>query len=76
MPRLQPVRVEVLIRVFEADGWARARQRGSHLSMTKPGHKRPVVIIMDLVRGHGLPPGTSGAVALRRSAALRAAGAG
>ncbi len=45
MPRLQPVRVEILIRVFEADGWARARQRGSHLSMTKPGHKRPVVII-------------------------------
>ena len=45
MPRLQPLRVEILIKVFEADGWVRSRQKGSHLSMTKTGHKRPVVII-------------------------------
>ena len=45
MPRLQPVRVEILIKVFEADGWVRSRQKGSHLSMTKRGHQRPLVII-------------------------------
>lgn len=44
MPRLHPVSVETLIRVFEADGWVRTRQKGSHLSLTKPGHKRPLVI--------------------------------
>ena len=45
MPRLQPLRVGILIKVFEADGWVRSRPQGSHLSMTEPGHKRPVVIL-------------------------------
>ena len=45
MPRLSPVKVGLLIRVFEADGWRQARQKGSHLSMTKAGYERPVVIV-------------------------------
>ena len=45
MPRPQPLRVEILIKPFEADRWVRSRQKGSHLSMTEPGHKRPVVIL-------------------------------
>lgn len=45
MPPLQPVKTQTLIHIFEADGWTRARQKGSHLSLTKPGYKRPVVIV-------------------------------
>lgn len=42
--RITPTKATVLIRVFELDGWTVQRQKGSHISMTKPGHARPVVI--------------------------------
>jgi predicted RNA binding protein YcfA (HicA-like mRNA interferase family) len=42
--RLSPVRYRVLVRLFEADGFAVVRTRGDHIIMTKRGVKRPVVI--------------------------------
>ena len=44
MAKLAPVRLAVLIRFFESHGFKRARTRGSHITMTKPGIARPVVI--------------------------------
>jgi predicted RNA binding protein YcfA (HicA-like mRNA interferase family) len=35
IPLLKPREV---VKVFEALGWEVARQRGSHIIMTKPGH--------------------------------------
>jgi predicted RNA binding protein YcfA (HicA-like mRNA interferase family) len=45
-PRLTPVDCEQLARFFEHHGFVRQRQKGSHLSMVKPGILRPVVIPM------------------------------
>ncbi len=44
MPRLTPVSWKVLVAVFEAAGFSKGRQRGSHLMMIKDGILRPVVI--------------------------------
>jgi len=44
MPALRPVDWKTLVRVFELDGFAKERIRGSHISMVKPGVLRPVVI--------------------------------
>lgn len=42
--KITTVHYEVLIRVFELDGFVVKRKRGDHIIMTKPGIKRPVVI--------------------------------
>ena len=44
MPALRPVPYRMLVRVFERDGFAFARQRGDHLIYTKAAVKRPLVI--------------------------------
>jgi predicted RNA binding protein YcfA (HicA-like mRNA interferase family) len=46
VPHLTPVDCELLARFFEAQGFVRSRQKGSHLSMVKPNTLRPVVIPM------------------------------
>ena len=42
--KLTPVRYTTLIKVFELDGFEVKRHRGDHITMVKPGIKRPVVI--------------------------------
>ena len=42
--KLVPVDYRVLIRVFERDGFRVSRQKGDHISMTKSGILRPLVI--------------------------------
>lgn len=36
------------IRAFERDGWSRARQHGSHVTLTKPGN--PAILTIPLHR--------------------------
>ncbi len=43
---LRPIRPQRLVRAFERDGWTRKHQVGSHLTLTKAGASRPVVIPM------------------------------
>lgn len=53
-PRLPAVRPREVVRALERAGWQAARQRGSHLSMTKEGSRSIVSIPMhnrDLKRG-------------------------
>jgi predicted RNA binding protein YcfA (HicA-like mRNA interferase family) len=38
MPPVPLLRPREVVRVFERLGWSVARQRGSHIVMTKPGH--------------------------------------
>ena len=38
MPPVPLLRPREVIRAFERLGWSVARQRGSHIVMTKPGH--------------------------------------
>jgi predicted RNA binding protein YcfA (HicA-like mRNA interferase family) len=42
--RITPVHFQVLIRVFELEGFVVKRQKGDHIIMTRPGVKRPLVI--------------------------------
>jgi predicted RNA binding protein YcfA (HicA-like mRNA interferase family) len=42
--KLSPVSYKELVRVFEADGFRLARERGEHMVFTKPGVIRPVII--------------------------------
>lgn len=42
--RIVPVPSQLLVRVFELEGFGMKRHRGDHVIMTKPGVKRPVVI--------------------------------
>ena len=42
--KLTPVGWHTLVRIFEADGFSVEREKGSHLSLTKPGVLRPVII--------------------------------
>jgi len=42
--KLTPVDYRKLIRVFELDGFRIAHRKGDHISMTKPGLLRPLVI--------------------------------
>jgi predicted RNA binding protein YcfA (HicA-like mRNA interferase family) len=44
VPQITPVPYQALIKVFEQEGFAFARQSGDHLICTKPGVKRPLVI--------------------------------
>ena len=44
MAAIKPIHYSKLVHVFELDGWAHSRTKGDHLSFTKPGYKRPVVI--------------------------------
>jgi predicted RNA binding protein YcfA (HicA-like mRNA interferase family) len=46
MPAIKPVSYQVLVRIFEQDGFTFDRQKGDHLIYTKPGTKRPIVIPM------------------------------
>jgi predicted RNA binding protein YcfA (HicA-like mRNA interferase family) len=38
MPTVPVLRPTEVVRAFERAGWQIARQRGSHIIMTKPGH--------------------------------------
>jgi predicted RNA binding protein YcfA (HicA-like mRNA interferase family) len=42
--KITPVSYQILVRVFEAEGFTVSRHRGDHLILTKPGVSRPVVI--------------------------------
>ena len=42
--KLVPVDYRSLIKIFERDGFSVSRQKGDHISMTKPGVLRPLVI--------------------------------
>ncbi|MCP5054833.1 MAG: type II toxin-antitoxin system HicA family toxin [bacterium] len=42
--KITPVRYQLLIKLFELDGFTVKRTRGDHIMMTKPGIKRPLVI--------------------------------
>ena len=44
MPKLVPLDWKTLDRIFGADGWKLAREKGDHRAYTKPGYMRPVVI--------------------------------
>ncbi len=44
MPKIVPLDYRKLVQIFEADGFTLSRTKGDHISMTKPGIKRPVVI--------------------------------
>ena len=44
MPTITPVPFQVLVKIFEKDGFTFARQSGDHLIYTKPGVKRPLVV--------------------------------
>ncbi|MGH7834493.1 MAG: type II toxin-antitoxin system HicA family toxin [Candidatus Binatia bacterium] len=48
MAKLPVCSGEEAIKVFERAGWIRSRQKGSHLSLTKPGH--PIVLTIPLHR--------------------------
>jgi len=42
--KIFPIRYEILIKIFELDGFVVKRKKGDHIIMTKPGVKRPLVI--------------------------------
>ncbi|MBI5199939.1 MAG: type II toxin-antitoxin system HicA family toxin [Nitrospirae bacterium] len=42
--KITPTHYEVLIRIFELDGFVVQRKKGDHIIMTKAGIKRPIVI--------------------------------
>jgi predicted RNA binding protein YcfA (HicA-like mRNA interferase family) len=42
--KITPLHYEVLIKVFELDGFHISRKKGDHIIMTKSGVKRPLVI--------------------------------
>ena len=44
MPKIKPVHYKQLIKIFEKFGFSIRGTRGDHISMTKPGVSRPVVI--------------------------------
>lgn len=44
MPKIVPLDYRKLVQIFEADGFILSRTKGDHISMTKPGVIRPVVI--------------------------------
>jgi predicted RNA binding protein YcfA (HicA-like mRNA interferase family) len=46
MPSIKPVRYELLVKVFEREGFVFDRQRGDHRIYTRPDVKRPLVIPM------------------------------
>jgi len=42
--KIAPIHYEILIKIFELDGYVVQRKRGDHIIMTKPDIKRPLVI--------------------------------
>jgi predicted RNA binding protein YcfA (HicA-like mRNA interferase family) len=42
--KITPVHFQVLIRVFELEGFVVKRKKGDHIIMTRPGVKRQLVI--------------------------------
>ncbi|MEW5691978.1 MAG: type II toxin-antitoxin system HicA family toxin [Candidatus Hydrogenedentota bacterium] len=42
--RIVPLDYRKLIKIFELEGFNISNRKGDHISMTKPGVKRPVVI--------------------------------
>lgn len=44
MPKITPIHYQELIKIFELEGFVISRQKGDHISMTKPGVKRPLII--------------------------------
>ena len=42
--KLVPVDYRILIKIFQHEGFTVSRQKGDHISMTKPGVLRPLVI--------------------------------
>lgn len=44
MPKIVPLDYRKLVQIFEAEGFTVSRTKGDHISMTKTGIKRPVVI--------------------------------
>lgn len=44
MPKIVPLDYRKLVQIFEAEGFTVSRTKGDHISMTKPGVIRPVVI--------------------------------
>jgi predicted RNA binding protein YcfA (HicA-like mRNA interferase family) len=44
MPKITPVSWNKLVKVFESIGFARVRQKGSHIVMVRPGCPRPLII--------------------------------
>jgi predicted RNA binding protein YcfA (HicA-like mRNA interferase family) len=42
--KVTPIHFQVLIRIFELEGFVVKRKKGDHIIMTKPGVKRPLVI--------------------------------
>jgi predicted RNA binding protein YcfA (HicA-like mRNA interferase family) len=46
MPAIKPFSFQLLVKVFEREGFTFDRQRGDHMIYTKPDIKRPLVIPM------------------------------
>ena len=44
MPPVPLLRPEEVVHVFEGFGWIVSRQKGSHIIMTKPGHRATLSI--------------------------------
>ncbi|TSC87857.1 MAG: YcfA family protein [Microgenomates group bacterium Gr01-1014_7] len=44
MPKIVPIHYKKLVQIFEHEGFQVSRTKGDHISMTKPGIMRPVVI--------------------------------
>jgi len=42
--KITPIRYEILVKIFELDGFVIQRKKGDHIIMTKAGIKRPLVI--------------------------------
>ena len=42
--KIVPIHYEILIKIFELEGFAVQRKRGDHIIMAKAGIKRPLVI--------------------------------
>ena len=42
--KIIPVHYRTLVKIFEMDGFKISRQKGDHISMTKPGCQRPLII--------------------------------
>ena len=42
--KIIPIHYEVLIKIFELDGFIVQRKKGDHIIMTKAGIKRPLII--------------------------------
>lgn len=46
MPKISPVKYELLVRIFVEEGFVYQRTRGDHLVYSKTGCSRPLIIPM------------------------------